>query len=269
MYSVRPTSDIRTTQTFKFIVARTPFSVVIITLNEERNLGKCLASVKFADEIVVVDSGSTDKTLEIAKNAGATTISQTWLGYGEQKQLGVDQASNDWVLCIDADETISEQLRHSILAVLEEPRMNAYEMPRRNRFLGRWLRHGEGYPDMNLRFFNRRYAKWSDDAVHEKVIANCAVGKLAGDLLHESEQGIQDYLAKQNRYTSLQAQIMFDAGKRVSVVKLLTSPVFRFIKFYLVRLGFVDGLPGLVHILIGCMNSFFKYAKLIEKWKNT
>jgi len=247
---------------------RVPLSVVIITLNEEHSLGDCLKSIEFADELVVVDSGSTDKTVEIAEKAGAIVINQPWLGYGAQKQQGVDQAINDWVLCIDADERVSRDLSTAILTVLESPNAKAYEMPRCNRFMGRWLRHGEGYPDLSLRLFNRNFAKWSNDVVHEKVIADCEVIRLKGDLLHESEHGITEYISKQNRYTSLQAQSMFESGKRIGALKLISSPIFRFIKFYFIRLGFIDGLPGLIHIAIGCVNSFLKYAKLIEKSKS-
>lgn len=241
---------------------REKFSVVIITLNEEASIASCLESLQFADEIVLVDSGSEDKTITIAKALGARTIRQNWLGYGAQKQFGVEQASHSWVLCIDADERVSAPLKSSILKVLQSPKANAFEMPRRNRFMGRWLRHGEGYPDYSLRLFDRRWARWSDDRVHEKVLADGAVARISGDLLHESEQGIADYISKQDRYTSLQAEILHRAGKKASILKLLLSPLFRFIKFYIVRLGFLDGVPGLVHISIGCMNSFKKYAKL-------
>lgn len=241
-------------------------SVVVITLNAERLLAECLRSVSFADEIVVVDSGSSDATVEIARGHGARVIEQSWLGFGPQKQFAVAQASHDWVLCLDADERVEPALAASISAALAEPRYHAYRMPRRNRFMGRWLRHGEGYPDWNLRLFDRRHARWSDDLVHEHVLTEAAVGSLRGDLLHESEDGIADYVAKQNRYTSLQAQRLFERGKRVGAAKLALSPLLRFMKFYLVRRGFLDGLPGLVHIAIGCFNSFCKYAKLRELW---
>ena len=128
--------------------------------------------------------------------------------------------------------------------------------------LGRWLKHGEGYPDFSLRLFDRRHANWSNDAIHEKVVTASPVGRLAGDLLHESEQGLADYLAKQDRYTTLQAEQMHAHGKRASVARMLLSPLLRFVKFYFLRLGFLDGMPGLRHILIGCHNSFAKYAKL-------
>lgn len=240
-------------------------SVVVITRDVERELPACLASVTFADEILVVDSGSTDATLAIARRHGARVLEQSWLGFGPQKQYGVSQARHRWVLCLDADERVSDELRTSIVATLQSPPHTAYAMARCNRFMGRWLRHGEGYPDWSVRLFDRERAAWSDDPVHERVVSHGSVGRLKGDLLHESEAGgLSAYLEKQNRYTTLHAQMLHDRGKRASVGRLLFSPFFRFIKFYFLRLGFLDGVPGLVHIAVGCMNSFLKYAKLRE-----
>jgi hypothetical protein len=130
--------------------------------------------------------------------------------------------------------------------------------------MGRWLRHGEGYPDPNLRLFHRGHARWSDDPIHEHIVTIEPVGRLDGDLLHATETTLADYLAKQNRYTSLQAERLHAQGKRVSAWRLVLSPLARFIKFYFLRLGFLDGVPGLVHIVIGCHNSFMKYAKLMQ-----
>lgn len=239
-----------------------PFSAVLITHNSEAVLPACLQSLTFADEIVIVDSGSTDATLDIARRFNAKVVQQHWLGFGKQKQFAVAQASHDWVLCVDTDERVSDALRTNLLKELEAPRFHAYDMPRCNRFLGRWLRHGEGYPDFSLRLFDRRYANWSDDAIHEKVVTAGPVGRLTGDLLHESEQGFADYLAKQDRYTTLQAEQLYARGKRAGVARMLLSPLLRFVKFYFLRLGFLDGIPGLRHILVGCHNSFAKYAKL-------
>lgn len=245
------------------VPSRVSLSVVIITLNAVDQLGDCLRSVAFADEIVVVDSGSGDATCEHARNQGATVIAQPWLGFGKQKQFAVDQARHDWVLCVDADERVSERLRHDIETELRKPCYRAYRMARCNRFMGRWLRHGEGYPDWSLRLFHRGAARWSDDEVHEKVIAQVPVGTLRGDLLHESEETLGAYLEKQNRYTTLQAKALYRQGKRAHIGHLVISPLLRFIKFYFLRLGFLDGVPGLVHIAIGCFNSFMKYAKLM------
>jgi hypothetical protein len=166
------------------------------------------------------------------------------------------------VLCLDADERVSPELAASIRTTLSRPACNAYAMPRRNRFLGRWLKHGEGYPDWNLRLFDRRHARWSEDAVHERVLADGPIGRLDGDLLHLSAESLEAYLAKQNLYTTLQAQALFARGQRFSALRLVVSPLARFVRFYLLRAGFLDGTAGLVHIAIGCFNSFCKYAKL-------
>ena len=241
-----------------------PLSVVIISHNAAPAIAACLDSVQFAADIVVVDSGSTDGTVEVAQTRGARVIQQEWFGFGLQKQFAVKQARHDWVLCIDTDERVSEALQASLRGVLAAPTFRVYAMSRCNRFMGRWLRHGEGYPDWVMRLFDRRAARWSDDAVHETVLTQEAVGRLRGDLLHESAEELEAYLAKQNRYTSLQAQMLAQRGKSVGTAQLVLSPVARFIKFYLLRGGFMDGVPGLVHICIGCMNSFIKYAKLKE-----
>lgn len=244
---------------------RQPLSVAIITLNAATQLEDCLRSASFADEIVVVDSGSADGTAELAERFGARVIQQAWLGFGRQKQFAVNAACHDWVLCLDADERVTPALQQSIEKALQAPSTVAFRFPRCNRFMGRYLKHGEGYPDWSLRLFDRRYAAWSDDAVHEKVETPGEVGLLSGDLLHDSAESLATYLNKQNRYTSLAAEMAVAAGKRVSIGRLLLSPLVRFIKFYFLRQGFRDGLPGLVHISIGCFNSFCKYAKMLER----
>jgi len=245
-----------------------PVSAVLITRNAAGQLAPCLDSLAFCDEIVIVDCGSDDGTVAMARGRGVRVIESSWRGFGPQKQFAVEQASHDWVLCVDADERVSDSLRAAILAVLPAPTFGAYRFARCNRFMGRYLRHGEGYPDWSLRLFDRRRARWSADAVHEKVVAEGEVGTLAGDLLHDSAESLEAYLAKQNSYSSLAAEAALAAGKRAGVVQLLLSPVARFVKFYVLRLGFLDGLPGLVHILIGCSASFGKYAKMLALQRN-
>jgi glycosyltransferase involved in cell wall biosynthesis len=243
-------------------VPRLPLSAVLITKNASSQLGECLAAVAFCDEVLVVDSGSGDGTPELAEACGARVIRSHWRGFGPQKHYAVSQAAHDWVLCVDADERVSPALRASIETALAAPAFSAYRFPRCNRFLGRYLRHGEGYPDWSLRLFDRRRARWSDDAVHEKVIADGPVGSLPGDLLHDSAETLDNYLAKQETYTTLAAREARARGRRASLVRQLLSPAVRFVKFYFLRLGFLDGYPGLVHILIGCRNSYRKYAKM-------
>lgn len=243
----------------------------MITRDAGTQLADCLASVPFVGEIVVVDSGSADDTVEVAQGFGARVIHQAWLGYGAQKNFAVAAARHDWVLCLDADERLTPELATAIAAIVPVPGGRpgggssgpaAYACARRNRFLGRWLAHGEGYPDWNVRVFDRRRARWTEDPVHEHVVSEGPVARLGGDLLHESAESLEAYLAKQNRYTSLQAEALFARGEAPSVLRLLLSPLTRFLRFYLLRLGFLDGTPGLVHIVIGCHNSFIKYAKL-------
>ncbi len=246
---------------------RPALSVVIITLNASSQLEACLQSAAFADEILVVDSGSTDGTIALSERYGARVIQQDWLGFGPQKQFAVEAAKHDWVLCLDADERVSPELRASLENALKAPCTTAFRFARCNRFLGRYLKHGEGYPDWSLRLFDRRQARWSDDAVHEKVLTQAEVGTLDGDLLHDSAESLASYLTKQNRYTSLAAEMALAAGKRASFGRIALSPLVRFIKFYIVRQGFRDGLPGFIHIAIGCFNSFSKYAKMLERQK--
>ena len=246
---------------------RAPVSAVLITRNAAAVLDSCLGSLRFADEIVIVDSASSDATPEIAARHGARVVQKEWLGFGRQKQFAVDQAKNDWVLCLDADERVSAELAASIQQALASPVSPVYRMPRRNRFLGRWLSHGEGYPDWSPRLFNRMNARWSDDLVHEKVLYAVTPGTLSGDLMHDSSDDLAAYLDRQNRYTTLAARQAYELGRRSGVLHLLFSPVVRFFKFYILRLGFLDGVPGLLHISIGCMNSYMKYAKLLELHK--
>jgi len=241
-----------------------PVSAVIITRNAARLLPECLESVSFAAERVVVDSGSTDGTAELAAAHGARVVHREWMGYGRQKQFAVEQAAHDWVLCIDADERVSPALAQSLRAALAAPVSPVYRMRRRNRFMGRWLSHGEGYPDWSPRLFNRLNARWSDDLVHEKVLYAVTPGTLEGDLMHDASDDLGSYLERQNRYTTLQARQAFERGQRAGVAHLVLSPMVRFFKFYVLRLGFLDGVPGLLHISIGCMNSYLKYAKIIE-----
>ena len=245
-----------------------PVTVAIIALNAASQIGPCLASVQFADEILVVDSGSTDATAEICLRHGARIETREWLGFGRQKQHAVSMARNDWVLCLDADERVTEELARGIRKALSGRTYHAYRMARRNRFLGRWLAHGEGYPDWSLRLFHRAYASWSNDEVHEAVLPTSQVGSLDGDLLHDSAEDIATYLAKQNRYTSLHAQALYKQGVRAGYWRLLASPLTRFVKFYFVRAGFLDGGPGFAHVVIGCNNTFQKYLKLIELQKS-
>ena len=245
-------------------VDKLPLTVAIIALNAAGQIGPCLASAGFADELLVVDSGSTDGTPEVARSHGARVESREWLGFGRQKQHAVSIARHDWVLCLDADERVTPRLERSIREALASQRYRAWRVARRNRFLGRWLAHGEGYPDWTVRLFHRAHASWSNDDVHEAVLTTAELGALDGDLLHDSAEDLATYMAKQNRYSTLHAKALYDQGVRAGYWRLAASPLARFFKFYVLRLGFLDGGPGFAHIMIGCNNAFQKYLKLIE-----
>ncbi len=246
-----------------------PLSVCIIAKDAASQIAECIESVGFADEILVVDSGSEDETRAIASVRNCRVIEKEWLGFGKQKQFAVTAAKHDWVLCLDVDERATPELEASIRATLAAPTCKAYRMARRNRFFGRWLNHGEGYPDWSLRLFHRQFASWSNDPVHEAVITTESVGKLSGDLLHESAEEISTYLLKQNRYSSIHAESLFEQGVRAGYWRLFLSPTARFIKFYFLRRGFLDGGPGFAHVAIGSFAAFAKYAKLIELTKKS
>jgi len=241
-----------------------PLSLVIIARDAAHELPDCLASAAFAAEAVVVESGSSDDTAAVAVRCGARVIGHAWEGFGPQKNFAVGQAWHDWVLCLDADERVTPELAAAIAALFTggQPEAAAYSISRRNCFLGRWLAHGEGYPDWNIRLFDRRRARWSDDLVHEKVVADGPAARLDGDLLHASAESIDAYIAKQNRYTTVQAGEMHARGERAGAAQIVLSPVARFLRFYVFRLGFLDGVAGFAHIAIGAFASFLKYAKL-------
>ena len=242
-----------------------PLSLVIIARDAAAEVVACMASAPFAAEALVVDSGSADDTVDVARRSGARVLGKPWLGFGPQKRYAVSAARHDWVLCIDVDERVSPALATSIreaFAAGEPTAAAAYALARRNRFLGRWLAHGEGYPDWTIRLFDRRRAQWSEDPVHERVIVDGRIARLDGDLMHHSAESLDAYIEKQNRYTTLQAEAMHASGRRVGAARVALAPAARFFRFYVVKLGFLDGVPGFAHIAIGAFASFLKYAKL-------
>jgi len=243
---------------------RIPLSLVVITRDAASDIAACIASASFAAEAVVVDSGSRDDTVDVARAAGARVVHRDFAGFGAQKNHAVGAARHDWVLCLDADERVSPQLADAIRALFAggPPQAPAYAMARRNRFLGRWLAHGEGYPDWNVRLFDRRRARWTEDVVHEHVVAEGPVARLDGDLMHASAESIEDYVAKQNRYTTLQARALHARGEHASFARMALSPLTRFLRFYVVKAGFLDGAAGFAHVAIGAFASFLKYTKL-------
>jgi len=241
-----------------------PVSAVVITLNEEANIQRCLESLAFCAELLVVDSGSTDDTVAIARRLGAKVLYQKWLGFGKQKQFSVTRAANDWVLCLDADEWLSDELASSIKTLFDtRPNARLYQFARRDYFLGRWLNHG-GYPEFSPRLFNRNHAHWSDDMVHETVITKESAETCGGDLMHYTSDSLGHTISKRTQYGNMQVVDMYERGIRPSLLKLVFSPISRFIKLYVLRQGFRDGVAGFVLASISSFFCFYKYAMLFE-----
>lgn len=238
-----------------------PLSVVILTKNEEKNIQSCLESCKWADEVVVVDSGSIDRTIEIAKKMGASVYSQKWLGYGKQKNFAVSKATHDWVFSLDADERISEELKEEILTTLENPTKTAYRVPRKNIILGKFLKHGGNYPDYQTRLFNRKQAKFDDAPVHEHVITKGSIGTLKNPLIHINVVNLEE------RFSTINERTMLEVDKQkhtFNYLNFLMRPLLRFIYHYFVKLGFLEGTHGLYYSYERAMYEFQRQAKLWE-----
>ncbi|MET0289453.1 MAG: glycosyltransferase family 2 protein [Pseudoxanthomonas sp.] len=226
-----------------------PLSACIIAFNEVDRIGDCLASLAFCDEVIVVDSGSTDGTRELAERMGAKVLCRPFDGFRSQKQFAVDQAAHDWVLCLDADERVDPTLRASIEIERRTrfSRAPGYRFARLSEYYGRFLRHGNAYPDHVLRLFDRRRGGWRGDReIHEAVSIDGAVATLTGDLLHHPYRSFLQLLEKKQRYARMMAEYEFSRGKRASLAKLIVSPAWRFWRGWLLRGGFLDGWPGLV-----------------------
>ena len=240
-------------------------SVAIITFNEEKNIKRCIKSVDFADEIVVVDSLSSDKTCDIAKQLGAKVIEQKFLGHIAQKQLAVDNCSNEWILSLDADEELSTKLKDEIKNLILKPlKYDAYIMPRVSFHLGRWIRHGGWYPDAKIRLFNKNKAHWGGYNPHDKVIVDGTIGKLRGDLQHYVFKDLRHNIDTNNSYSSIMAQDLDNDGKKFSIFKLLLKPLGKFLEVYIYKRGFLDGMAGFIIAVGASYSMFLKFAKLWE-----
>jgi glycosyltransferase involved in cell wall biosynthesis len=238
-------------------------SVVIITQNEEVNLPRCLESVNWADEIVVVDSGSTDRTEEIAAGYHARIHQIPWQGFGAAKQAGVDRAANEWILSIDADEAVSDELAEEIKQVLNgAEQFDGYLMPRRTCFLGRWILHCGWYPDPVLRLFRKSAGQFDGAIVHERVALDGTVGRLKGELLHYSYPNLESYFEKFNRYTTMGAEKALRQGKTAGWFEIVVKPPVSFVKHYVSKQGFRDGLEGFILSVLSAVAVLAKYAKL-------
>lgn len=239
-------------------------SATIITLNEEQNISACLASLDFVDEIIVLDSGSSDKTRDIcSSHPKVRFVHQEWLGYGGQKNRAAELAVNDWILNIDADERVSEQLRASIEQA-DFSSFSAARMARENYFGKQWIRHCGWYPDYTVRLYDRRICRFSERAVHESLEHDGRVATLAGNLRHFTYTDISDYLKRMDRYSTLAAEEMHKTGKSAGMSAIILKPLATFIKMYFIRKGFLEGRTGLILSALYAQYTFCKYAKLIE-----
>ncbi len=246
-------------------------SVVIITFNEAANIRRTLESVKWADEITVLDSGSTDETVKICREYTDTVFQQEWLGFALQKNAAIERASGDWVLSLDADEPIEAMLAEEIRTIISSSTaLDGYFIPRKTYFLGTFVRHGGWYPDYNLRLFRKNRGRFEERAVHEAIRVRGRVGKTKNAILHYAYPDLESYLSSINKYSSLAVTVM--AGRGISPIKtswvnIAARPVFTFLLKYVFRLGFLDGKHGLVLNLFHSWYVFAKYAKAWEYMK--
>lgn len=250
------------------VTGQLPVSVVIIALNEEANIARCLQSVSWAADLVVLDSGSQDRTVELARSLGARVFTEPWRGFRAQKQRAVELARMDWVISLDADEEVSPALRAEIFdrwSELTEAKIGGWETPRLSFYMGRWIRHGGWYPDAQVRLFHRERAKWVSGHVHERVGVQIGLtGRLNQDLWHYPFGDLAGQIQTNNRYSSLAAQDLKDRGVPFHLHKLVLKPIFKFLECYVWKRGLLDGLPGLIIAVGAGYSMFLKWAKLWE-----
>lgn len=247
--------------------ARRTCSAVVITWNEEERLRTCLASLAWADEIVVVDAESQDKTVEVAREFTDRIIVQPWLGFAAQKNFAVNQARGEWILSVDADEEVSPELRGEIEAILDgKATAVGYALPRRNIFWDQWIRHGGLYPDWQTRLFRRGRGRFVQRAVHESVEVEGALARLRGPLVHRSYRSVGEFLERANRYSSLAVDDLARSGARVGGGQLVVRPLGRFLGMYVLRRGFLDGIPGL---LLAGMYAYYVFIRCAKLWEKT
>jgi glycosyltransferase involved in cell wall biosynthesis len=246
---------------------RPRLSVVIITYNEEQRLRACLESVAWVDEVVVVDAESQDKTVQVAREFTDHVLVRPWPGFAPQKNFALEHATGDWILSLDADEQVSPELREEIAAVLARAQAeDGYAVPRRNVFLGQWVRHGGLYPDWQVRLFRRGRGRFLQRDVHESVQVDGPVGRLGGHLVHRSYSGVADFFERANRYSSLAAEGLVREGARARARELLLRPLGRFLAMYVLRGGFLDGRKGL---LLAALYAYYVFMRTAKVWEAT
>lgn len=242
-------------------------SAVIITLNEEKNIGECLEGLRFCDEIVLMDSGSADRTVEIAKGLGARVYSHAFQDYASQKNYGIDKASGEWILSVDADERVNSELKEEIRQVLREPKADGYLLPRRNRIFGRWMHHGINRADFQLRLARKEAAVF-DGQVHERIHMKGKPGRLKHPLLHYSTQTISQYMRKLNGYTDLEVRRMHERGLQAEEGKWRTRPLGLFLYQIFWKQAWRDDLEGLLFTVLSAYYEFVRQAKLWERLRH-
>ena len=237
-------------------------TATIITLNEERNIARAIESLRCCDEILILDSGSVDRTVELAQKLGARVIEAGWRGFAGQKNWAAEQAAHDWILSLDADEALSESLEAEVLTLKKNgPRYDGYTMPRLANYLGRWILHSGWYPDRKVRLYDRRKAKWVGSFVHESVHVHGRVGHLESNILHFTCESLSEHVKTMDRYTTLAAQDLAARKVAVPLWRLILDPLWTFWKTYLFQRGFLDGLEGLIIAYMAAFYTFLKYAK--------
>src|SRR5689334_19662361 len=237
-------------------------SAAIITYNEERNIARVLESLRCCDEIVVIDSGSNDRTVELATKLGARVIDSVWRGFAGQKNHASEHCEHDWVLSLDADEALSEALEAEIWQIKKNgPQFDAYTMPRLAQYLGRWILHSGWYPDRKIRLFDRRRAKWVGEYVHESVLVDGPIGHLKSNILHFTCNSLSEHLKTMDRYTTLAAEQILANREKVTWWRLVCEPPWTFFQTYFLKLGFLDGVEGLAIANMAALYNFVKYAK--------
>jgi glycosyltransferase involved in cell wall biosynthesis len=237
-------------------------SATIITFNEERNMARVIESLRCCDEILVLDSGSNDRTVEIANKLGARVVEASWHGYAAQKNIAAELAAHDWILALDADESLSEALEAEIWQIKKTgPKYDGFTVPRLAQYLGRWILHSGWYPDRKVRLFDRRKASWVGEFVHESVRVDGAVGHLQSNLLHFTCNSLSEHLRTMDGYTTLAAQEIVTQEKSVHFGKLLFDPPWTFFRTYVLKLGFLDGVEGLAIAYMAALYNFVKYSK--------
>ena len=242
-------------------------SVTIITLNEETNIRACLESVKWADEILVSDSGSSDRTVEICREYGAKVFSDGWYGFGRQKNLIAGRAANDWILNVDADERVAPELKKEIEEALNNGDCEGYNIPRKNFFGDKWIRHCGWYPDYNLRLYRKDKGRFNERNVHEAVQIDGKISFLNAPLEHYTYRDISDYLKRMDRYSTLAAEEMFKQGRSAGYFNIVFRPLATFLKMFFLQKGFMEGYIGLILSGLYAAYTFSKYTKLMEMSK--